>query len=153
MVMMAVQERVDPIPRLQVSTIEDLAAASVLPVYLPVALLTNVDHLLLRLALRGPKRYSAMWWPRGEDDALCVATGMERRSLMPEYQALPDAQHGTSRWPFRVADQAGRRLVIAMLPDAAVKLELAGSAARAYERWVAALARVPARGVSRNASW
>ena len=143
MVMMAVQERVDPIPRLQVSTIEELAAASVLPVYLPVALLAGVDHLLLRVALRGPKLYSAMWWPPGEDDALCVATGMERRLLMPEYKDLPDIPQGSSPWPFRVAGAATRRVVIAMLPDVAVKLQLAGSAAQTYEPWVAGLARIP----------
>lgn len=144
MVMMAVQERVDPIPRLQVGTIEELAAASVLPVYLPVALLADVDHLLLRVALRGPKLYSAMWWPSGEDDALCVATGMERQALMQEYKALPDSPQGGSPWLYRVADGSTRRLVIAMLPDVAVKLQLAGSTAQTYERWVAALARVPA---------
>jgi hypothetical protein len=148
MVMMAVQERVDPIPRLQVGTIGELAAASALPVYLPVALLTGVDHLLLRVALRGPKLYSAMWWPRGEDDALCVATGTERRLLMPEYMALPECPQGASPWPFRVAEGSTRRLVIAMLPDVAVKLQLAGSAAQTYERWVAALARVRAGDVS-----
>jgi hypothetical protein len=35
-----------------------------------------------------------------------------------------------------------------MLPDVAVKLQLAGSAAQTYERWVAALARVRAGDVS-----
>jgi hypothetical protein len=144
MVMMAVQERVEPIPRLQVSTIGELAAASVLPVYLPVALLADADHLLLRVALRGPKSYSAMWWPHGEDDALCVATGTERRLLMSEYMALPECAQGASPWPFRMAGGSTRRLVIAMLPDVAVELQLAGSAAQSYERWVAALARVRA---------
>jgi hypothetical protein len=105
MVMMAVQERVDPIPRLQVGTIGELAAASVLPVYLPIALLTGVDHLLLRVALRGPKLYSAMWWPRGEDDALCVATGTERRLLMPEYMHYRSARRAQAR-----GRSAGRRV-------------------------------------------
>jgi hypothetical protein len=146
MVMMAVEDRVDPVPRLQLGSIEELAAASVLPVYLPVALMANVDHLLLRVALRGPNHYAAMWWPKSEDDALCVVTGTERRLLAREYHALPESAQGRSHWPFRVRYDAGhgRCLVIAMLPDVAVKMQLAGSAARAYEHWVVALARVPA---------
>lgn len=137
------QGHVELVPQRRLSSIQELATASPLPVYLPVALLADVDELRLSLALGGPPLYSATWQPRGEASAVCIASGTEQRFLRGEFDRLPDPPRPTP-WPFRVADEAepGYRVIIAMPPDVAVKLHLAGSAAESYERWVDALVRV-----------
>jgi hypothetical protein len=138
------QGHVERIPQQRVNSIAELATASTLPVYLPVALLADVNDLRLSLALSGPPMYSATWQLQGEADALCIASGMEQRLLVGEFNSLPASPRDVP-WPFRVTQEAdlGHRVIIVMPPDVAVKMHLAGSAAQSYERWVTALERIP----------